>query len=72
MEDGALDTPLIVTRRLKLIGVPPLVVHQAGEVVALVQKLENGREDLGFLVGESDALCDGVYVPVSKSVGEEG
>lgn len=72
MEDGALNGPFIVAHGLELIRVPPLVVHQAGKVISLVEKLEHGGEDLRLLVGKGDALGDRVHVAVSQGAGEEG
>lgn len=50
---------------LELPRVAVLVVQQAGVVVALVEVLEDGREDLGLLVRERNplALCLEVLVP---------
>lgn len=42
---------------LDLPRVPPFAVHQAREVVALVEVLEHRGEDLGRLVGQGDALA---------------
>jgi len=42
---------------LELPRVAVLVVQQAGVVVALVEVLENGREDLGFFVGKRNPLA---------------
>lgn len=59
MIDGrlALGPATYVLRALDLPRVPPLVVHQAWEVVALVEVLEDRREDFGRLVGQGDALA---------------
>ena len=59
---------------------PPLVLDQSRVVVALVEVLQNGGEDLGFLIGECDASggCGGRgrraldVVATSKGGLEEG
>lgn len=52
---GGVGGPL-VGRVLELPSVSVLVMDQAGVVVTLVEVLENGGEDLGFLVREGDPL----------------
>lgn len=42
---------------LQLPRVAALAVHEARVVIALVHELQDGREDLGFFVRESYALC---------------
>lgn len=70
--DGALDAGLLfLGGRLNLIRVAALVVGEAGKVVTLVEVLEDGTEDLRFLVGQGDALGRWVHVCVSEGLGEE-
>jgi len=51
---GILDGGPTRERILELPRVAVLVVHQAGVVVALVEVLEDGAEDLRLLIGERD------------------
>lgn len=60
--DGA---PLIVGRLLQLPGVATLVLHEAREVVALVEILQDRAEDLGFLIRQRNPLGGRVGVCVS-------
>jgi hypothetical protein len=46
----------VIDGLLNLPRVPPLIVDQTWIVVALVEKLENGREDLWFLVWQRNPL----------------
>ena len=73
--DGGLDGPAaagVRGRLLDLPRVPPLVVQEAGVVVALVEVLEDGGKDLGGLVREGDAP-GGVHVWAAlQRVGEVG
>lgn len=66
MEDGglvvALDLPCVAT----------LVVDQARRVVALVQVLEDRREDLGLLVREGEALARGLHVLRAQGGSQDG
>lgn len=56
--DGRLALgPAHIPSRLNLPRVSPRVVHQPRIVVALVQILEDRREDFGRLVGQGDALA---------------
>lgn len=48
-----------------------LAVHQPRIVVALVQVLENGREDLGFFIGQRDLLVLRVHHLVLEHALEE-
>lgn len=57
--DAAAAVFSVAAEGLNLPRVTALVVHQARVVVALVEVLQHGREDLGLLVGEGDALGRG-------------
>ena len=72
--DGALDARLLLVARrgLNLPRVAALVVREAREVVALVEVLEDGAEDLGLLVGERDALGRRVHVRGAQRLREKG
>lgn len=69
--DGSLRAA-ILTSLLQFPRVPLLVVYQPGEVVTLVKKLENGRENLGFFVGERDLLSLRVHQLVFQDALKEG
>ena len=66
VEDGglviALDLPCV----------PTLVVDQSRRVVTLVQVLEDGREDLGLLIRQGDALPRGLHVLRAKGRSQDG
>lgn len=66
VEDGG----LIVA--LDLPCVSALVVDQSGGVVALVQVLEDGGEDLGLLVRKGDALARGLHVLRAQGGSQDG
>lgn len=69
--DGGIMTRLIC-QLLHLPRVALLVMHEAGEVIALVEILEDRREDLRLFVGQGDLLRLGVKHLVLKDVEEEG
>jgi hypothetical protein len=69
--DGGLG-PAILAGLFQLPRVPLLVVHQARVVVALVEELEDGREDFGFFVGQRDLLGLRVHQLVLQDALEEG
>ncbi len=60
--DGRLGGSGPLVQLLDLPGVPALVLDEAGVIVALVEVLEHGREDLGLLVGQVDALALRVHI----------
>lgn len=66
VEDGGLVVAL------DLPSVSALVVDQPGGVVALVQVLEDGREDLGLLVRQGDALARGLHVLRAQGGSQDG
>lgn len=57
MVDGGLGGPAGLVELLEVPRVAALVVHQPRVVVALVQVLEDRREDLRLVVGQVDALA---------------
>ena len=71
--DGRLDgaATAVGGDGLELPRVAALVVHEARVVVALVEELEHGREDLGLLVGQGEALCLGFHELAAEGVLEE-
>lgn len=66
VEDGGLVVAL------DLPCVSALVVDQSGGVVALVQVLEDGREDLGLLIRQGDALARGLHVLRAQAGSQDG
>ena len=72
VKNRALSVPLVVFAAFELPAVPPLVVQQAGVVVALVEVFEHGGEDLGDVVGQVDAFGEGFEELAAADCGEEG
>ena len=62
----------LVVGRLKLIRIAPLAVNEARVVITLVEKLEDGAEDLGLFIRKGNLLGDGVHVSVTQGRSEEG
>lgn len=56
---------------LKLPGILALVVNETRRVVALVQVLEDGGEDLGVLFGKGETLARGLHVLLPQNGAEE-
>lgn len=71
MEHGRLVTVLL-RWLLQLPRVALLVVDEAGVVVALVEVLENRREDLGLFVRQGNLLALGVEHLILEDALEEG
>jgi hypothetical protein len=71
MEHGGLMTVLL-RGLLQLPRVALLVVNEAGIVVALVEVLENRREDLGLFVRQGNLLALGVEHLILEDTLEEG
>lgn len=69
--DGA-STSVVVLRILEFPRVAAFVVQQARVVVALVEVLEDGGEDLGEFFGEVDAFGGGFEELAAADGGEEG
>ncbi len=69
--DGSLGATIFASL-LQLPRVPLLVVDQARIVIGLVKILEDGREDLGFFVGQRDLLGLRVHHLVLQDALEEG
>lgn len=69
----ALDFPVArVADGLDLVRVALLAMDETGEVVSLVQELEDGAENLGLLIGEGDLPGGGVHITIAQRRSEEG
>lgn len=72
MVDGALGAAGTHVGRLELPRVLALVVHEVGVVVAFVEVLKHGGEDLGLLVRQGDAFGGGLHELAAAGGVEEG